>query len=80
MSNLELYNRIFVKVFKTDENRLNDLFTFALTDEWDSIAHMLLIGEIEDAFDILLEAEDILRYGSYENGKRILERYGVSFG
>ena len=36
-----------------------------------------LISELEDAFDIMFESEDILHYGSYENGKAILRKYGV---
>jgi acyl carrier protein len=45
--------------------------------QWDSVAHLSLISELEEAFDVMLEADDILHYGSYENGKMILEKYGI---
>jgi acyl carrier protein len=45
--------------------------------QWDSVAHLSLISELEDAFDVMLDADDILHYGSYEHGKEILKRYGV---
>ena len=43
-----------------------------------SVAHLSLISELEDAFDVMFESNDILHYGSYENGKIILEKYGIS--
>ena len=41
------------------------------------MAHMELIALLEDTFHIMLDTEDILHYGSYENGKNILKKYGV---
>ena len=79
MSNLEQYDQIFMKVFQISKDKLNDSFTFALVEAWDSLAHMGLIGELEDAFDVLFETDEILNYGSYENGKKILKKHGVSF-
>jgi acyl carrier protein len=49
-------------------------------EEWDSIAHMILIAAIEDAFDIMLETQDVLDMSSYEEAKIILKRYGVELG
>ena len=79
MTNLEIYNSVFMKVLNVDEKALNETFTFKDVPQWDSVAHLSLISELEDAFDVLFESEDILHYGSYENGKLILEKMGVSF-
>ncbi len=79
MTNLEKYNQAFVRVFGVNEAALNENFTFRAVPQWDSVAHLSLISELEETFDVMFESEDILHYGSYENGKRILERYGVSF-
>ena len=79
MSNLEKYNKIFMDVLGVKETALNDSFSFKTVMQWDSVAHLSLISELEDAFDVMFESEDILHYGSYENGKKILERYGVVF-
>ena len=79
MTNLEKYNSIFMTVLGVDETVLNDSFTFKDVPQWDSVAHLSLISELEDAFDIMFDSEDILHYGSYENGKRILEKYGIIF-
>ena len=77
MSNLEKYNKIFVDTLNTTEEALNEHFTFKDVPQWDSVAHLSLISELEDTFDVMFESEDILNYGSYENGKTILKKYGV---
>lgn len=78
MSNLEKYNRIFMDVLGVNEEALNDSFTFKEVPQWDSVAHLSLISELEDTFDILFEAEEVLHFESYENGKKILKKYGLS--
>ena len=79
LDNSQLYDSIFTGVFQISKDDLGGSFTFALVDAWDSLAHMALIGELEDAFDVLLETEEILNFGSYENGKRILKKHGILF-
>ena len=47
---------------------------------WDSVGHMTLIAAIEDAFDIMMETDDIIDLSSYEKGMEILtEKYDVEF-
>ena len=38
---------------------------------------MQLISELEDAFDIEMETDDIVDFSGYEKGKEILKKYGV---
>lgn len=75
--NLSKYNGVFMKVFEVDENALNNAFKFDEAPNWNSFAHMELIAELEDSFGILFDSEDITHFGSYENGKKILAKYGV---
>ncbi len=77
MTNLEKYNKIFVDVLGVSETALDENFTFKGVTQWDSVAHLSLISELEDTFDVMFESEDILHYGSYENGKKILEKMGI---
>lgn len=77
MTNLEKYNQVFAHVLGVKETQLDEKFTFKAVPQWDSVAHLSLISELEDAFDVMFESEDILHFGSYENGKKILERYGI---
>ena len=45
--------------------------------EWDSVAHMQLVAEIEDNFDIMLETDDVIGMSSYDVAVDILKRYRV---
>ena len=45
--------------------------------EWDSIGHMQMIAELEDAFEIEFEMDDIIDFSSYNKGFEILEKYGI---
>ena len=42
---------------------------------------MTLIAALEDAFDIMMDTDDIIDLNSYEKGKEILSKsdYGVEF-
>lgn len=79
MTNLEKYNKVFMDVLGVNEKALDDKFTFKAVPQWDSVAHLSLISELEDTFDVLFDSNDILHYGSYLNGIEILKRYGISF-
>ena len=78
MSNLEKYNNAFIEAFEIDESRLEGL-TYQGLPEWDSVGHMSLVACIEDAFDIMMETDDIIDFSSYEKGKEILAKYDVEF-
>ena len=44
---------------------------------WDSVGHMGLISELEDAFGIMMETDDIIDFSSFEKGMEILKKYNV---
>ena len=75
--NLNKYDECFIKVLDVNKEDLNEEFTFNNIENWDSLAHLNLIGELEDAFGIMFETDDIIHFGGYENGKHILKKYGV---
>jgi len=78
MSNLEQYNQIFKKTFEVDDTKLQGL-TYQSVPLWDSVGHMAMIAALEDAFDIMMETDDIIDMSSYEKGKEILKKYDVDF-
>ena len=77
MTNLEIYNQVFIKSFKVSADQL-DTLTYRSISVWDSIGQMVLIAELEEAFSIMLESNDILSFSSYENGKQIMKKYNVT--
>jgi acyl carrier protein len=64
-----------VSIDETDWSSL----TYRGIPEWDSVAHMQVIAEIEDAFDIMLEIDDVTGMSSFEIAKDILTKYDLSF-
>ncbi len=77
--NLKKYNDIFTALFGVSEEQLNEEFSFGTAPGWDSLAHMELIAQLEDEFEIILDTDDIMHFGGYENGKKILSKYGIEF-
>jgi acyl carrier protein len=77
MTNLEKYNDVFCRILNVNVDALNESFTFKDVPQWDSVAHLSLISELEEVFDVFFESEDILHYGSYENGKQIMKKMGI---
>ena len=77
MSNKEKYNRAFMENFSVDESTLGDKLEYNTIPEWDSIGHMSLIASLEEAFDIMLEIDDVIDFSSYNKGKEILKKYKI---
>ena len=79
MSNLEKYTKVFVELFGVSENEAKEL-KYQDIDTWDSVGHMNLISDIEDAFGIMMETDDIIDFNSFEKGKEILTKnYSIIF-
>lgn len=55
-----------------------NLLEYRSIPEWDSIAHMALVAEIEEAFDVMLPTEDVIALSSFTKCVEILRKHGVS--
>lgn len=78
MENLEKYNNAFVQVFGTKVEELNNGYGKDTVEEWDSVHQLGLIAELEEAFDIMFDPEDIMELTSYGKGKEILAKYDIT--
>ena len=79
MTNSEKYSQAFCESFQITEDKLAGL-KYQGVETWDSVGHMTLIAALEDAFDIMMETDDIIDLSSFEKGKEILaEKYDVEF-
>ena len=78
MTNIEKLNKIFCEVFSVEESALNSNFDKCNVDGWDSVRQLSLTTSVEDEFDIMLDAEDILEFTSYENAKTVLAKYDIN--
>jgi len=72
------YNQVFKESFGIDsDDIIGPDLEYESIPEWDSIGHMTLIAELEDAFEISLEMDDIIDFSSYDKGKDILKKYDI---
>ena len=79
MSNLEKYTNAYVESFEVTPEEAKTL-KYQDIKAWDSVGHMGLVAALEDAFDIMMETEDIIDLSSFEKGKEILEsKYNIDF-
>ncbi len=76
MNNLDKYDSTFVESLGISKE---DLPTLKYQDipSWDSIGHMGLMAALENAFEIMLDMDDILDFSSYETGKQILAKFQI---
>lgn len=77
MSNLEKYNNIFIEVFGVALADLSDAYAKENVEQWDSVHQLNLVTLAEDAFDIMLDPEDIMAFTSYAKGREILRAQGI---
>lgn len=79
MTNIEKYTNAFVEALGISAAQVEGL-EYQAVSEWDSVGHMSLIAVIEEAFDIMMDTDDIIDFSSYDKGKEILSRnYGIEF-
>ena len=77
MTNLEKLNNIFCEVFSVEATALNSEFNKDNVEGWDSVRQLSLTSSVEDEFDIMLDAEDIIGFTSYESAKDIIKKYDI---
>lgn len=78
MTNSEKYTNVFVETFEIEASEAPGLAYQSIL-VWDSVGHMSLIAAIEDAFDIMMDTDDIIDFSSFEKGKELLTKYDVEF-
>ena len=72
MNNLENYVNAFVEGLGVDKSIVNSQLEYQAIPEWDSVGHMGLVAALEDAFDIMMDTDDIIDFSSYNKGIEIL--------
>ena len=79
MENKQKYDQVFIESFSISENELGDDLEYNSIQEWDSVGHMGLIAALEEAFDIMMEMDDIIDFSSYKKGLELIAKYDVEF-
>ncbi len=79
MTNTEKLTQAFCEALMIDASAVTNELSYQGIAEWDSISHMVLISEIEGAFDVSLETDDVIDLSSVAKAKEILTKHGVEF-
>jgi len=79
MNNKQKYDQVFIESFSISETVLAGDLLYNSIPEWDSVGHMGMIAGLENAFDIMMETDDIIDFSSYKKGFEILAKYDVEF-
>jgi acyl carrier protein len=56
-----------------------DELAYRSIEQWDSVAHMVLVAELEDRWDIMLETDDVIDMSSFAKAIELLAKYGLRF-
>ena len=77
MTNLEKYKNAFVEGLEISLDVVNEKLEYQGIPQWDSVGHMGLIASLEEAFDIMMDTDDIIDFSSFVKGIEILKKYNV---
>ena len=78
MENKEKLIKAFTESLGIDPQLVTDELPYNTIPQWDSTAHMVLIAELENVFDVMLDTDDIIDLSSVAQAKIILQKYDDS--
>lgn len=77
--NAEKLRDSFSRALGIPPGQVTDDLAYNSLKEWDSVAHMALVVELETEFDVMLDTDDILGMSTVSKAREILSRLGVDF-
>lgn len=79
MSNQEKLVQAFATALAIPAATVVDTLTYESIPQWDSVAHMALVTELESVFDVMLDTDEILAMSSVAISRDILAKHSVEF-
>jgi acyl carrier protein len=76
-SNEKKLKEILAKVLLVEKTRINDGMSRKDVKEWDSMAHLMLVSEIESEFGVMISDDDITEIKTVSDIKRVLRKLDV---
>jgi acyl carrier protein len=70
-------HEIVARALMLDREAITDDLKYNSIPEWDSVAHMALIAELEASYDVMLDTDDIVAMSSVGTIREILKKYDV---
>ena len=78
-SNQQILIDGFAAALAIPVEQVTDDLAYNSIPQWDSIAHMTLVAELESRFEVMMDTDDIIDMSSVAKAKDILGKYGVTF-
>ena len=69
---------ILAKILLIDATTISDSMSRKTVKEWDSMAHLMLVSEIESAFEVTLDDDDIMEIQTVADLKKTLQKLGIT--
>lgn len=78
MSTVESVKNVFVRVLQAHPDEDPTTWKFAELSSWDSLAHMELVGALEDEFGIMLDTDAVIDMNSFDAAVRLVKKAQTS--
>jgi acyl carrier protein len=69
---------VIAKALGIVPNDVTDELEYQSIPEWDSVSHLVLVTELEAAYGITIDMEDVLTMGSVAKVRELLQKYNVA--
>jgi acyl carrier protein len=66
-----------VQTFAIERDQVTPTLAYQSIPQWDSVAHMVLVAEIENTFNVTLDTDEIIEMSDVAKAIEILRKHGV---
>lgn len=77
MTTHERLRAIFRQALQLPPGTDVDTVAYRQTPQWDSVAHMQLVSQLESAFGVMLETSEILELSNFEKAVATVIKHGA---
>ena len=75
--NIKKLNSILVRVLQVEEAEINDAMSPETVPVWDSYNALMLVSELETAFDVHFTMDEVVAVKNVGDIKAALKRHGI---
>jgi acyl carrier protein len=78
MSTRQTLKSAFVQALGIAPEIPTEQLVYRQIPQWDSMAHMILVQEIEAEFNVMLSTDQVMDLSSFDRGLEILAQHGIN--
>jgi len=77
-SNEDQVVAVFARVLGIDASQVTDELRYNTIPQWDSIAHMSVVAALEEAFNVMIDMDEVIDMSSVGKAREILRKQGAA--